>query len=71
MISKILASKVACEETVKQSIGRFYLDKVVGEVKLTKTVTLAPFETKGFDGITKVQEHHKHVNAITEPPIKR
>ena len=31
---------------------------------------LAPFETKGFEGIARVWEHHKWVNAITEHPIK-
>ena len=49
----------------------FYLDKVVGEVKLTKTITFAPFETKTFEGITRVWEHHKQINAVTEPHIKR
>ena len=36
-VSRLLAAKVACEETVEQNKGRFYLDKVEGEVKLTKT----------------------------------
>ena len=69
-ISRILAAKVACEETADQSKGRFYLDKVAGEVKLNKTITLTPFKTKGFEGITKLWEHHTWFNVITEPPIK-
>ena len=69
--SRIIAATVACKETYGQNKGRFYLDKVAGEVKLNKTITLALFKTEGFQGITEVQEHHKQVNAVTEPPIKR
>ena len=41
-VPRLLAAKMGSEEMVKQSKGRFYLNKVAGEVKLTKTITLAP-----------------------------
>ena len=50
---------MAYEETGKQNKGKFYLDKVVGEVKLTKTIILALFETKRFEGVTRVWKHQK------------
>ena len=45
----------------------FNLDWVKGNVKLTKPVTLRPFQTVHVSGITKCDQHFKRVNVIVEP----
>ena len=43
------------------------LDKVTGDVKLTRNVQIPPMETITVSGITAVNSHTKRVNVITEP----
>ena len=45
----------------------FNLDKIKGHVKLTKSVTIAPFQTIHFSGLTESDQHFKRVNVIVEP----
>ena len=42
------------------------IDQINNEVKLTKKVTIKPLETIKTTGISKVPNHEKHVNVITE-----
>ena len=43
------------------------LEKVTGDVKLTRNVQVPPMETISVSGITTVNSHTKRVNVITEP----
>ena len=47
----------------------FSLSDVKGPVKLTKDVTLQPFEAVRVQGLTKVRGHLKRVHSIIEPKI--
>ena len=42
------------------------LDKVTGDVKLTRNVQVPPMETISVSGITTINSHTKRVNVITE-----
>ena len=46
----------------------FTPDQVNGDLKITKVLTLAPFETAKVLTQSKVKNHRKRVNVITEPP---
>ena len=50
-----------------QECKDFTLDQVKGSLKLTKDVTLQPFESVRVRGITKVRNHQKRVHVIVEP----
>ena len=45
----------------------FDLNKIQGHVKLTKPVTIAPFQTVHVSGLTECNQHFKRVNVIVEP----
>ena len=45
----------------------FNLDKIKGHVKLTKSVTIPPFQTIHASGLTECDQHFKRVNVIVEP----
>ena len=47
------------------------IDHISNDVKLTKNVTIKPWKQLN-SGISKVLNHEKHVNVITEPsPVDR
>ena len=59
----IIARKVAVKSLqLKENI----LDKVTGDVKLTRNVQVPPMETISVSGITTVNSHTKRVNVIKE-----
>ena len=45
----------------------FDLDKIKGHVRLTKPITIAPFQTIHVSGLTECDQHSKGVNVIVEP----
>ena len=45
----------------------FYLNKIKGHVRLTKPITIAPFQTVHVSGLTGCDQHSKRVNIIVEP----
>ena len=45
----------------------FDLNKVRGHVKLTKSITIRPFQTVHVSGLTECNQHFKRVNVIVEP----
>ena len=45
----------------------FDLNKIQGSVKLTKSITIAPFQTVHVSGLTECDQHFKRVNVIVEP----
>ena len=45
----------------------FDLNKIKGHVKLTKSVTIAPFQTVHVSGLTECDQHFKRVNVIVKP----
>ena len=45
----------------------FDLDKVKGHVKLTKSITIRPFQSMCASGLTECNQHFKKVNVIVEP----
>ena len=45
----------------------FDLNKIKGHVKLTKPITIAPFQTVHVSGLTECDQHFKRVNIIVEP----
>ena len=49
----------------------FNLDKIKGHVKLTKSVTIPPFQTIHVSGLTECGQHFKRVNVIVEPDPDR
>ena len=52
---------------LKVNEPEFDLNKIQGHVKLTKSVTIAPFQTAHVSGLTECNQHFKRVNAIVEP----
>ena len=44
----------------------FDLDKIKGKVKLTKLITIAPFETVQVPGLTECTQHFRRVHVMTE-----
>ena len=45
----------------------FDLNKIRGHVRLTKPITIAPFQTVHVSGLTECDQHSKRVNVIVEP----
>ena len=45
----------------------FDLDNVKGHVRLTKSITIGPFQTIQTSGLTECKQHFKRVNVIVEP----
>ena len=45
----------------------FDLNKIKGHVRLTKHITIAPFQTVHVLGLTECNQHSKRVNVIVEP----
>ena len=60
----VLAAKAAI---LAEDEKGFTLDQVNGDLKITKALTLAPFETAKVLTQSKVKNHRKRVNVITEP----
>ena len=54
-------------KTAQLKENRDVLDKVTGNVKLTRKVTIPPLETVTISGVTHVSAHSKRVNIVTEP----
>ena len=49
----------------------FDLNKIKGHVRLTKSITIAPFQTIHVSGLTGCDQHSKRVNVIVEPDPDR
>ena len=49
----------------------FDLNKIKGHVRLTKPITIAPFQTVHVSGLTGCDQHSKRVNVIVEPDPNR
>ena len=49
----------------------FDLNKIKGHVRLTKPITIAPFQTINVLGLTGCDQHSKRVNVIVEPDPDR
>ena len=49
----------------------FDLDNVRGYVKLTKSITIGPFQTMHASGLTECSQHFKRVNVVVEPDPNR
>ena len=49
----------------------FDLNKFKGHVRLTKSITIAPFQTVHVSGLTGCDQHSKRVNIIVEPDPDR
>ena len=62
----IISRKVAIK-SLQLKENKDVLDKVTGDVKLTRNVQIPPMETITVSGITAVNSHTKRVNVITEP----
>ena len=61
-MASLLTGKMAWVED--KSEKTFFLDKVDGIVKLTKTVEIPQFSTIQVHGMTKVKGHDKRINLI-------
>ena len=62
----IISQKIAMK-TAQLKENKDVLDKVTGNVKLTRKVTIPPFETVTISEVTHVNVHSKRVNIVTEP----
>ena len=62
----IISRKVAVK-SLHLKENKDVLEKVTGDVKLTRNVQVPPMETISVSGITTVNSHTKRVNVITEP----
>ena len=62
----IISRKVAVK-SLQLKENKDVLEKVRGDVKLTRNVQVPPMETISVSGITTVNSHTKRVNVITEP----
>ena len=51
--------------------SEFDLDNVRGYVKLTKSITIGPFQTVYTSGLTECSQHFKRVNVVVEPDPHR
>ena len=49
----------------------FDLNKVQGHVRLTKSVTIGPFQTVHACGLMECNQHFKRVNVIVEPNLSK
>ena len=59
------------EKNLKISKPEFDLNQVKGHVRLTKSVTIAPFQTIRAPGLTECNQHFKRVNVLVEPDPDR
>ena len=50
---------------------KFDLNKVKGHVKLTKSITIGPFQTVHVSGLTECDQHFRRVNVIVEPDLSK
>ena len=55
------------EKNLTISKPEFDLNQVKGHVRLTKSVTIAPFQTIRVPGLTECNQHFKRVNVLVEP----
>ena len=62
----IISRKIAMKKAQLKE-NKDVLDKVTGNVKLTRKVTIPPFKTLTLSGVTHVYAHSKRVNIVTEP----
>ena len=62
----IIARKIAIK-TAQLKENQDVLDKVSGQVKLTRNVTIPALDTINISGVTHINAHSKRVNIITEP----
>ena len=62
----IISRKIAMK-TAQLKENKDVLDKVTGNVKLTRNVTIPPLDMIQVSGVTHVNAHSKRVNIVTEP----
>ena len=55
------------DKNLKINEPEFDLNKIQGHVKLTKPVTIAPFQTVHVSGLTECNQHFKRVNILVKP----
>ena len=55
------------EKNLKVTKPEFDLNQIKGHVKLTKSVTIAPFQTIHASGLAECNQHFKRVNVLVEP----
>ena len=55
------------DKNLKFKEPEFDLNKIKGHVKLSKAVTIAPFQTVHVSGLTECDQHFKRVNVLVEP----
>ena len=60
------ASFPPLDKNLKVKEPEFNLNKIKGHVKLTKSVTIAPFQTVHVSGLTECDQHFKRVNVLVE-----
>ena len=54
-------------KTAQLKENKDVLDKVTGQVKLTRNVTIPALDTVNVSGVTHINAHSKRVNIVTEP----
>ena len=54
-------------KTAQLKENKDVLDKVTGNVKLTRKATISPLEMVTISGVTHINAHSKRVNIVTEP----
>ena len=54
-------------KNLKVAKPEFDLNQIKGHVKLTKSVTIAPFQTICASGLAECNQHFKRVNVLVEP----
>ena len=59
------------EKNLKVIKPEFNFNQVMGHVRLTKSVTIAPFQTIRVPGLTECDQHFKRVNVLVEPDPDR
>ena len=59
------------DKNLKINKPEFDLNKIKGHVKLTKSVTIAPFQTIHALGLTECDQHFKRVNVLVEPNLDK
>ena len=59
------------EKNLKVTKPEFDLNQVKGHVRLTKSITIAPFQTICVPGLTECDQHFKRVNVLVEPDPDR
>ena len=59
------------EKNITFKEPEFDLNKIKGHVRLTKPITIAPFQTVHVSGLMGCDQHSKRVNVIVEPDPNR